>query len=152
MLEIERKFLCDQTVDYENLAVRKRIVKQSYLSTNVDSTVRIRIFGDEAFITIKTKNVGCVRNEWEYAIPKADAETIMAKVCNQGIVEKTRYDVVYEGNLWEIDVFEGKLKGLVLGEIELTDSKEEFVIPPFVIREVTDDPFYYNSNLVTKTI
>ncbi|MCD8386735.1 MAG: CYTH domain-containing protein [Bacteroidales bacterium] len=143
-LEIERKFLVPDE-SFKPLAVKATHIRQGYLSTNPDATVRIRITDDEAWITVKSKNHGATRGEWEYAIPVGDAEE-MLRLCSSGL-EKTRYIVPWEGHTWEIDEFAGKLQGLTVAEIELKQENENFAIPPFVGEEVTGNPYYYNSNL-----
>ncbi|MDE5800910.1 MAG: CYTH domain-containing protein [Paramuribaculum sp.] len=142
-LEIERKFL---VVDdsYKSLAQSKTDIIQGYLSTDPDRTVRIRICGQRAYLTIKSRNHGSVRGEWEYPIPLTDARELLhlAKNC----LSKTRYMV----GRWEIDEFHERHEGLVLAEIELKDPDELFVIPAFIGREVTDDPQYYNSVIASR--
>lgn len=145
-LEIERKFLVNETIDRFTPVSSVRIV-QGYLSANPDTVVRIRIYGDSAFMTVKTRNRGAVRNEWEYEIPVADAVEIIERT---GIktIEKIRHLVPFQGKDWEVDVFEGHLKGLVLAEIELESEDEKFELPPFVSTEVTHDVRYFNSSLI----
>lgn len=150
-LEIERKFLVKSN-DYRSQAIEKHEIKQGYLNRDIDRVVRLRIFDRNAFITIKGRNFGATRNEWEYEIPFKDANEIM-KLCGDNIVSKTRYIVIDNQLRWEIDEFHGRLEGLVVAEIEL--PSEEFEIkhfPDFVDLEVTDDPRYYNSNLSQSSI
>lgn len=140
--EIERKFLVEGT-GYRALASSVLHIVQGYLSTDIDSTVRIRIVDDSAYLTVKSRNKGAVRNEWEYKIPVEDARQ-MLDFCNpQGIVVKDRYIV----GRWEIDEFHGRHENLVIAEIELTGEDEKFDKPPFIGLEVTGDPRYYNSVL-----
>lgn len=147
-LEIERKFIVTDS-SYKRLAKGDKHIVQAYLSTTPDATVRLRIIDDRAFITVKSRNAGCCRNEWEYGIPVADA-TEMITSCNIAeVIEKTRHYVEYAGRLWEIDEFAGRLDGLVVAEIELSHSDETFELPPFVGTEVTGDSRYYNSMLVS---
>ncbi len=146
-LEIERKFLVVND-SYRKMASAVHIIKQGYISTDPDRTVRIRTFDDRGFITIKTRNHGAVRNEWEYEIPIDDALRIIENVCDSGIISKHRY-LVDAGNglRWEIDEFSGKLAGLVVAEIELPKEDTPFELAEFIGDEVTGDPRYFNSNL-----
>lgn len=144
-LEIERKFLVIND-DYRLMASKSVNIKQGYLSTRKESTVRIRVKNNRAYITIKGINTGATRCEWEYSIPYDDAIEMMA--LSQGVViDKIRYIVEYEGFIWEIDEFKGAHDGLVVAEIELKDEKETFPIPPFIGEEVTGNVAYYNSTL-----
>lgn len=144
-LEIERKFLVIND-DYRLMASKSVNIKQGYLSTRKESTVRIRVKNNRAYITIKGINTGATRCEWEYSIPYDDAIEMMA--LSQGVViDKIRYIVEYEGFIWEIDEFKGAHEGLVVAEIELKDENETFPIPPFIGEEVTGNVAYYNSSL-----
>ena len=144
-LEIERKFLVINDI-YRLMASKSYNIKQGYLSTRKDATVRVRIKNKNAFITVKGLNKGATRCEWEYSIPYDDAIEMMA--LSQGIViDKIRYIVEYEGFIWEIDEFKGAHDGLVVAEIELKDENETFPIPPFIGEEVTGNVAYYNSTL-----
>ena len=144
-LEIERKFLVKNNT-YLKYALSEIKIKQGYISRNIDSTVRVRIKDNSAFLTIKTKNHGSLRHEYEYAIPTTDALELIS-ICNGLIIDKTRYIVPFEGFIWEIDVFHGKLEGIVVAEIELSDTSQSFPLPPFIGEEVTGKPEYYNSNM-----
>ena len=141
--EIERKYLV-VSQKYREIADSKAEIRQGYLSANPDATVRVRIYGDRGFLTVKSRNRGIERGEWEYEIPTADA-TAMLKLCQQkGLIEKTRYRV----GRWEIDEFHGRLQGLNVAEIELTSADEVVApLPSFIGREVSGDPRYYNSAL-----
>ncbi len=143
-LEIERKYLVAND-SYLKLATRSIAIWQGYLSTDPDATVRLRIADDKAFITIKSRNVGAVRGEWEYRIPMADA-LAMKPLC-KATLEKVRYIVPCGRHTWEVDAFAGRHRGLTLAEIELKSENEPFDLPPFVGAEVTGDTKYYNSNL-----
>jgi adenylate cyclase len=150
MIEIERKFLVD-TTKLPGCIIPTRIA-QGYLNTDKDRTVRIRIAGDKGFITIKGKSSdnGYSRFEWENEIPVDHAEKLLALCTN--ILAKDRYHMIHQGKLWEIDVFDHELLGLVVAEIELTSEQEGFNMPPWVTKEVTGDPRYYNSNLIEQGI
>ena len=146
-LEIERKFL----VDVKKLVKLKlsggERISQGYLSTEPNKIVRVRIRKNRAFITIKSANIGIVRQEFEYEIPVEDAEEIL-KLCAPNTLTKVRYKIEYAGHIWEIDIFEGRHTGLILAEVEI-DSLDEFVkIPDWVGEEVSNNPRYFNSNLV----
>ncbi len=144
--EIERKFLVINS-SYLQLASKSHNIKQGYISANKNTTVRIRIKDDTAFITIKGTTIGFSRDEWEYPIPLCDANEIISNLSCGKIIEKTRYIVNFKGHTWEIDEFHGVHEGLVIAEIELTDEKESFPIPSFVGEEVTGNVNYYNSIL-----
>lgn len=141
--EIERKFLVTDRNFIDSLTDGTRIV-QAYLSTNPTATTRIRIYGDRAFLTVKSKNDGFSRHEWEYEIPVKDAEE-MLEYCglNERII-KTRHRI----GRWEIDRFHDKLAGLVLAEIELENEQEPIILPDYLDKEVSNDSRYYNSNLL----
>jgi adenylate cyclase len=145
MKEIERKFL----VDPDKLPKMHNGIKimQGYLAESPTKTLaRVRIYGDKGFLTIKGKNKGMTRPEFEYEIPLEDAVELM-KLTDK-IVEKTRYRLGVKGKIWEIDFFQGNNEGLILAEVELASEKEVVEIPCFATEEVTEDPKYYNSNLV----
>lgn len=146
-LEVERKFLAKNCFDYDKMAREVRVIRQGYLSDNPERTVRIRVADRKAYLTVKSKNRGCVRCEWEYEIPVNDAEEMLA-LPGVKILSKRRYVIPYGGKDWEVDVFEGALAGLVIAEVELGDPDESIEIPPFVDTEVTGDPRYYNSSLL----
>ena len=123
---------------------------QGYLSLDPDATVRIRIVGDKAFITVKSRNIGAVRNEWEYPVPVEEAKEMLRSCCKSRLIDKTRYIVEAPHNLkWEIDEFHGSLDGLVIAEIELPDEEFEVALPDFIGEDVTGNPRYYNSSLAS---
>jgi len=145
-IEIERKFLTDtnKLPPLQN----GYTIKQGYIQTVDYTTVRVRIRNTEAFLTIKGKNVGASRLEFEYPIPLQDANEMLDNLCQTSVIEKTRYLVEHEGYVWEVDVFEGSNQGLVVAEVELDSEEEAFSLPSWVAQEVTDDVRYFNSNLV----
>lgn len=143
--EIERKFLVKSS-EYRDIATAKCSIKQGYLSTHKESTVRVRIKDKSAFITVKGISNGITRDEWEFSIPVDDALE-MLRICQGNIIEKERYVVDYMGCIWEVDEFHGVHDGLVVAEIELKDENETFPIPPFIGMEVTGNVAYYNSTL-----
>ena len=143
--EIERKFLVVGR-DFEAMATEHHEIRQGYLCRDVDHTVRVRTWDDRAYLTVKSRTVGCTRNEWEYPIPLRDALDMLAGLGRN--ISKTRWVVpAGDGLRWEVDVFHGRLEGLVVAEIELPSEDTPFTRPAFVGREVTGDPAYYNSNL-----
>ncbi|MES2183801.1 MAG: CYTH domain-containing protein [Pseudomonadota bacterium] len=144
-LEIERKFLVIGTAWRQGAGTRFR---QGYLNRDKQRTVRVRLAGDQAFLTVKGPTQGATRSEFEYAIPLADAEAMLA-LCDGPLVEKIRRVVVFEGMAWEVDEFLGDNAGLVVAEIELASEDQPFARPAWLGREVTDDARYFNSNLAT---
>ena len=144
--EIERKYL---VVDNSFVEMAQSVVHicQGYISRRPEGTVRIRIKGDKGFITIKGKNEGVTRDEWEYEIPLNDALQMLEKACEGSVIDKHRHIVEYDGYTWEVDVFHGSHEGLIIAEIELTSADEKFSLPPFIGQEVTGNSEYYNSNL-----
>lgn len=142
--EIERKFLVDTTKWFPTDKGTKLV--QAYLGLDPSPTVRIRIAGDHAFLTIKGRSKTISRLEFEYEVPFEDALELL-KLSISGTVEKTRYEVWHEGFLWEVDVFLGKNKGLIMAEIELKFENQEFHRPDWILKEVSGDERYYNSYL-----
>jgi len=145
-LEIERKFLVRG--DAWKALGAGVAMRQGYLSTDPERVVRVRVEGDEATLTIKGRSVGAVRGEWEYAIPKADAEALLTQLALRPLIEKSRYRIPYEGMTWEVDEFYGDNAGLVVAEIELTAEDQAFAKPEWVGEEVTHDARYFNANLL----
>ncbi len=143
-IEIERKFLLKNDSWKEN-AVGTHYA-QGYLNQAGENTVRVRIAGEKAFLTIKSKSKGISRQEFEYEIPEQDARELL-KLSLTPIVEKIRYKIEYAGKCWEIDEFLGKNKGLYVAEIELNSEKEPFEKPEWLGKEVSDDKRYFNSRL-----
>ena len=142
-LEIERKFLV--TSDGYRCGTSS-LYRQGYLNTDPDRTVRVRITGDTAALTIKGRTTGATRPEFEYPIPFEEAEELLA-LCERPLIEKRRWLVPFEGMTWEVDEFFGDNDGLVVAEIELADESQKFAIPAWIGDEVTDDPRYFNANL-----
>lgn len=147
--EIEHKYLIINN-NYKMQATSCKHICQGYLSKDKERTVRVRISDDNAYITIKGKNQGDTRLEYEYSIPVEDARIMLNTLCIQPIIEKYRHIVEYNGNIWEIDEFKGALEGLNLAEIEIPYSEYKYDIPPFIGKNVTHDSRYYNSNLIDK--
>ena len=147
--EIEHKYLVINN-SFKEYATKSIAIYQGYLSKDKERTVRVRTANDLAFITVKGKNIGDTRLEFEYPIPFDEASTLLKQLCITPIIEKTRYIVEYNGNTWEIDDFKGALEGLILAEIEIPSSEYKYDIPPFIGKNVTNDVRYYNSNLIDK--
>ncbi len=145
-VEIERKFLLAGE-GWRGLG-QPVLLRQGYLSTNPERTVRVRVEGDGATMTIKSKSVGATRGEWEYPLPLADANELLDRVCEQPIIEKYRSRIVVGGHTWEVDEFLGVNQGLLFAEIELASEDEEFEKPDWIGAEVTHDKRYFNSSLI----
>ena len=143
--EIERKYLVDTTRWTPRDAGTP--YTQGYLSSAKERTVRIRREGARAVLTIKGPTRGISRLELEYPIPVTDAEQLFA-LCEQPLIEKVRHAEQHGGRTWEIDVFAGDNAGLVVAEVELADESDVVEVPAWAIREVSDDPRYYNANLI----
>ncbi len=143
--EIERKF---RVVEGWRPPGKGTAFEQGYLSRVKERTVRVRREGDAAKLTIKGANQGISRAEYEYAIPVADAEAMLRELCEQPTIAKTRYVIEHAGKRWEVDVFAGDNTGLVIAELELASEDEVFAKPDWIADEVSDDPRYYNANLV----
>lgn len=144
--EIERKFLV--TGDEwrgNNKAVH---TCQGYLETGGESTVRVRVQGEKAFLTIKGKTAGLSRAEFEYAIPVDDAKEMLATLCQKPYIEKNRYKIMYAGMEWEVDEFMNENAGLVMAEVELETEDQQVELPPWIGEEVSHDPRYRNVSLM----
>lgn len=142
--EIERKFLLlDAT--WNDGAPGTRMT-QGYLGFDPDRTVRVRLAGDEAWLTIKGRANGISRSEFEYSIPPADAGELL-RLCTGSLIDKTRHRVAFGSRTWEVDVFHGDNDGLVVAEIELETEEDAFELPPWAGEDVSGDPRYANSSL-----
>ena len=144
-VEIERKFRT-KGVDFLANQEGERLT-QGYLSHDPRATVRLRVQGDRAWLTIKGKTHGASRSEFEYPIPTADAHAMLEEMCPEGVIDKTRYRIRVGEHVWEVDQFHGDNRGLVVAEVELDSEDQPFERPPWLGEEVTDDPRYYNSAL-----
>lgn len=143
--EIERKFLVD-TAKLPPLP-EPIIIKQGYIPAQ-NATVRIRLSDDKAFLTLKGKATGITRSEFEYPIPVSDAHSMLEELCARPYIDKKRYRIDVAGHTWELDIFEGENKGLVVAEIELENEDAVFEKPEWITEEVSDDPRYRNAYLV----
>jgi CYTH domain-containing protein len=145
--EIERKYLVVND-HWRRDAGPGTLYVQGYLSVDPERSVRVRIAGSKAALTVKHENTSSIRDEFEYQIPADDADYMLDKICIKPLIEKTRY-VIQDGKLkWEIDEFSAENRGLIIAEVELEDDRLEIVKPDWVGEEVTDDPRYFNINLV----
>jgi adenylate cyclase len=145
-VEIERKFLVKRDL---LPALRDGVhLVQGYLTVSAEVTVRVRIKGEKAFITVKGKSAGLSRPEFEYETPLQEAKEILEKLCVKPLIEKTRYILPDNGQKWEVDVFENENEGLILAEIELNSEDQQVWLPPWAAEEVTGKHEYSNSNLV----
>ena len=141
--EIERKFLVKAGWQPQDEGVR---IAQGYLSSVPERTVRVRIKGDKGFLTVKGRNEGIRRLEFEYEIPLDDAMQLLT-LSQTPVVEKYRYRIPFEGHLWEVDEFCGDNSGLVVAEVELKSEEEPYVKPAWIGEEVSADKRYRNTNL-----
>lgn len=146
--EIERKFLVNGTAWKAQAA--GTLYRQGYLSNVKERTVRVRIAGEKAFLTIKGLNKGVTRTEFEYPVPVDDAAAMLDGLCERPLIEKTRYVLPSGGYTWEIDEFHGDNDGLVVAEVELQRADDKPPLPEWVGEEVSSDARYFNSNLVKK--
>ena len=142
--EIERKFLISS--DAWRHEVAGVSYAQGYISRGTGRTVRIRIAGEKAFLTIKGPVTGISRPEFEYPVPMDDARELL-QLCEGPIIQKKRFHIIHQGHLWEVDEFQGENSGLIVAEVELSHPDQQVHLPPWVGQEVTGDPRYYNSNL-----
>jgi CYTH domain-containing protein len=147
-LEIERKFLV-RNDDYKRRAFSSSRIKQGYICSGHGRTVRVRIRDNRGYLTIKgpSGENGLTRYEFEKEITLDEAEQLM-KLCEPGMIDKTRFLVRSGDHTFEVDEFYGENEGLVMAEVELKSEEETFVKPDFIGREVTGDRRYYNSHLL----
>jgi adenylate cyclase len=145
-LEIERKFLVKG--DYKPLSVKSQRIVQGYLSRQPERTVRVRIAGNQAFLTIKGvgDRSGLKRREWEFEIPTSEAEELI-EICESGVIDKVRHYVPCGEFVFEVDEFRGENCGLVVAEVELPDVDCCVELPEWIGDEVTGQNRYYNSSL-----
>ena len=122
--------------------------RQGYLSTVAERTVRVRLIQDKGYLTIKGITVGATRAEYEYEIPARDTSEMLDNLCERPLIEKMRYRIEHQGLTWEVDEFDGDNAGLIIAEVELDAEDQAIVLPDWVGEEVTDDPRYYNANLI----
>ena len=147
-MEIERKYLPAGDAWRRAVDGPGVLIRQGYLVSGNPCTVRVRIKGDEAWITVKGARIGASREEFEYPIPVGEAEIMLDSLCEKPLIEKTRYIAKRSDAVFEIDEFHGENAGLVLVEAELETEDQVIGLPDWIGEEVTGDPRYYNSNLV----
>ena len=147
MIEIERKFLVTSNA-FKADAFKKTRIVQGFLNTHKERTVRVRLKGEKGFITVKGKSTidGLSRFEWEKEISKHEAESLL-KLCEKGVIDKTRYDIKVGSHVFEVDEFYNENKGLIVAEVELKNTNETFDKPNWLGEEVTGKVKYYNSQL-----
>ncbi len=141
--EIERKFLTSND-DWRAQVASTARYRQGYLSSGGKCSIRVRVDGDRGFLNLKSATFDIARTEYEYEIPLADAEEMLAHLCEGLLIDKQRHFVEHDGHTWEIDVFEGDNHGLVIAELEIDAVDSVFTLPSWVGKEVSDDPRYYN--------
>jgi adenylate cyclase len=146
--EIEKKFLV-KSDDFKGVASKSTRITQGYLSSIPERTVRVRTKGDRGFITVKGigSASGASRYEWEKEIPVSEVEELL-KICEPGVIDKTRYEVKAGNHTFEVDEFYGENQGLTVAEVELSSEGEGFQKPEWLGAEVTGDTKYYNSMLM----
>ncbi len=143
-LEVERKFL---VIGDDWRKAEGTVLRQGYLSTHPERTVRVRIEGDKATIAVKGITHGATRSEYEYDIPPEEAAELL-RLCEPPLIEKVRHRLEHDGLVWEVDEFLGDNQGLVVAEVELDREDRPLAKPPWVGKEVTHDSRFYNANLV----
>ena len=145
-VEIERKFLV--AGDAWRALGTPVLLRQGYLSSDPDRTVRVRVEDGGGTMTIKGRSVGATRAEWEYPIPLADANALLDRLCQQPLIEKYRSRITLGAHTWEVDEFLGANAGLIVAEIELASEDQAFDKPDWIGAEVTHDKRYFNSSLI----
>lgn len=147
--EIERRFLVREARGNEwEKNIKGVPYRQGYLSSDKDRIVRVRLVGEKAWLTVKGITSGISKHEFDYPIPDKDAAKMLDEICEKPLIEKTRYKVIHGGLEWDIDVFKGENEGLILAEVELESEEQNIKLPPWAGMEVSNDPKYFNSNLV----
>lgn len=144
--EIERKFLvCGNHWKKKTEGI---FYRQGYLALTPECCIRVRVSNEIAYLTVKSQTVGITRQEFEYVIPNDEAEKMLQTLCIKPLIEKIRYIIKEKEMVWEIDEFQGENLGLILAEIELEREDQQIEIPPWVSKEVSQDPRFFNSSLV----
>ncbi len=144
--EIERKYLIKNN-NWKSQIHTSHTIKQGYLNLEPSRTVRVRIIGPKALLTIKGKSIKITRLEFEYEIPMDDALQLL-QLCEKPLLEKIRHEIHLNNLIWEVDEFEGDNEGLIIAEVELKDENQTIDLPDWIATEVSHDPRYYNSNLI----
>lgn len=143
--EIERKFLV-RGESWRSLA-QGVLYRQGYITSGKDCTVRVRVAGEQGYLTLKGATEGISRAEYEYAIPLQDATELLNTFCQRPLIEKTRYRILWGDLVWEVDEFAGENQGLIMAEVELADPAQTVALPDWIGEEVSADPRYFNANL-----
>ena len=145
-LEIERKLLLVGETWRDQVVGEPKRLSQGYLCADAEKSVRVRIAGDFATLTVKGSRNGISRLEMQYTIPVADAERMLA-MCMPPLIDKTRHIAMHDGMKWEVDIFHGENEGLRVAEVELESEDQVIALPEWAGQEVSEDPRYYNSQL-----
>ena len=143
-LEIERKFLVAND-DWKKSVTRVVKIRDGLIANTDGRKARVRIANEEASIALKSQRVGISRSEFEYPIPRSDAEQMLREMCDGNVLDKVRHCVSVAGATWNVDVYQGVLSGVVLAEIELRHPEEDVRLPEWLGKEVTGDPSYRKS-------
>ena len=147
-IEIERKFLLKHFPS--SLQTNGTLIRKGYMINGKNMVVRVRLSGNQGFLTIKGDTCNALRKEFEYPVPQQDARQMLKAFCKEPFIEKTRYQIKFKGFEWVIDKFSGDNQGLVVAEIELDSIDQPFEKPDWIGKEVTHDIRYFNSNLIEK--
>jgi|307.fasta_scaffold38822_2 adenylate cyclase len=151
-VEIERKFLVSSD-EWRQLAVGSVRLRDGLIAAYKDRKVRVRIAGDDkATVAIKGPRIGIAQAEFEYEIPIADAERMLSTICRDDTLEKERFFVEEAGGMWQVDVYDGILQGIVIAEIELKHESQELILPRWIGKEVTGDSFYRKINMRARAL
>jgi CYTH domain-containing protein len=150
-IEIERKFLVAND-EWRQSAVRSVSIRDGLIAIYKDRKVRVRIAGDIATVAIKGPRIGIVRPEFEYEIPIADAERMLSTMCQEDTLEKQRFFVEDARATWHVDVYRGILQSVVIAEIELKQEDQELILPRWISKEITGDPFYKKINMRARAL
>ena len=149
-LEIERKFLLAND-NWKREVIKSERLRDGLIARFGEGKVRARLTESNAWLTIKGPREGISRPEFEYEIPRADAEHMLRTLCQRDpVLEKVRHTVPFSGLDWTIDVYMGPLKGVVLAEVELEHPDQHLQLPPWVGEEVTNDPQYKKGTLALR--
>jgi CYTH domain-containing protein len=144
-LEIERKFLVKKD-NWRN--GQGTMYRQGYLNSDKNRNVRVRVIDDRGYLTVKGISNGATRVEYEYEIPKAEADAMLDYLCEKPLITKKRFKIEFKGFVWEVDEFFGDNQGLIIAELELESEDQVFIKPEWIGEEVTGDPKYFNANLI----
>ncbi len=147
--EIEHKYLVNHPLWKQVVPAESKKVKQGYISSSPINSVRVRVLGQQGFVTVKGKSTGATRKEFEYEIPLEEAEEMLNLFCTE-MISKTRHYVVVGSHTWEVDEFHDLNAGLVVAEIELGSEDEKYELPSWIGLDVTSDKRYSNANLVLR--